>query len=298
MKETYLSNAWKTLTEGMLDDESINLLAEVNCRFENSIAPKMLKDGGIATDNGVSYKGFDFQFLEQLQKIEKPTYKMTFSQAIRLLDDFELFGYAEEMNSLLRDIPTLMKVCAVRNGSSKDYSWVFNTLNSEEVILIAPELIQAELIETEPIAKALKTDPIKNLITEKVCEKLNTDKKVADVITLNGLDTILQTFADSLQLRYNGCNLPMYRLDPYEFDGGEKVYVSLHKIVDTVNDMLLRYDRFNVEFTDGSSQVVTRKIQLDYEEVKKTITSEKNKEQLVQTYNNAYNDYSDEELDR
>ena len=297
MTETYLSNAWKTIVNGLSDDKNIPFLSEVNCRFENRIVPKMLNDGGYATEKGVSYKDFDFQFLEQAEDTE-PSYKMTLSQAIRLIDDFEMFGYADEMNSLLRDVPTLMKTCMVRNGSIRDCSWAFKSLNDEEMILIAPELIRQGYIHTEPLCKALSTDPISNLITEKIKE-LHLGEKINDVIYLNALDTVLNTFANSLQLVYKGagndCYLPIYRLEPYEF-GEEKIYVSLKQIVDTVNRMLEKYNRFRIQIEDKPYQVETIKLQLDYDEVKKAISSEKQKEE-IKTEDDYLTDMEQEEYE-
>lgn len=277
MKETYLSNAWKnaiqyaslTLSENgkmLVDKDSLNALVRLNSLFED-IVPMMLDDGGSNTATGVLYKGYDFQYLEQFVKTDRdiPTTDMTLPEIRKVLLDFRDRGYAEEMNGLIRDIPTMMKVIDARNGLIKDFDWVFNSLSDEEMLLIADQLIQQNQIGTVPVNRELPNDPVRRLVVEKVSEGTETEY----VQLQKGLESTLDTFADSLPLRYKGCYVPLFRLSPYEMESDERIYVSLKEIVDTVNHILETNNKFLLTDKEGNVMEKTADIHLDYDEVKK-----------------------------
>ena len=277
MNETYLSNAWKnaiqyaslTLSEDgkiLVDKDNLDALIRLNSLFED-VVPMMLDDEGVNTATGVLYKGYDFQYLEQFVKTDKdvPTSDMSLSEIRKVFLDYRDRGYAEEMNGLIRDIPTMMKVIDARNGLVKDFDWAFTNLTDEEMLLIADQLIQQKQIGTVPINRELSTDPIRRLIVEKVSEGTGTEY----VQLQKGLESTLDTFADSLPMRYKGCYMPLFRLEPYELDSDERVYISLKEIVDTVNHILETNNKFLLTDKEGKVTEKITDIRLDYDEVKK-----------------------------
>ena len=278
--DNYLANAWKSVIKTALadtiDDKTLDSLAKLNSLLED-IVPTMLEDGGTMSDTGVYYKGYDFQYLEQYKPTpnDVPEVDMSLDEAETVLNDYLDNGYVEEMNSLLRDIPTMIKVCNVRSGKDKDCSFAYTGLKAEEMILIADELLEQGYISTVPISKGLTEDPIRDTLL-----KIVTDNRTDMTVVMQaGLESTLEVYANSLPMAYDGCLLPIFRLEPYELDAEEKIYVSLREIVDNINKMLKMNNRFEVTDKKGNTETVCKNINLDYDEIKKIFDREYRKEE-------------------